>query len=108
MRMPRISVTSRIGAAAAAVTLAGGATLAMASPAWADPANKPAYTLDCGGTIYHVVSPDHAATGSDVNSTSQLIAVIGKVPQRLTVFCTATADATGETFSGFFLITPAR
>ena len=70
MRMPRISVRSRIGAAAAALTLAGGATLAMASPAWADPANKPAYTLDCGGTIYHVVSPDHAATGSDVNSTS--------------------------------------
>jgi len=71
----------------------------MASPAWADPANTPAYTLDCGGTIYHVVSPDHAATGSDVNGTSQLIAVIGNVPQRLTVFCTATADATGETFS---------
>ena len=108
MRMPRISVGSRIGAAAAAVTLAGGATLAMASPAWADPAHKPAYTLDCGGRIYHVVSPDHAVTGSDVNSTSQLINVIGKVPQRLTVFCTATEDATGETFSGVFLITPAR
>lgn len=108
MRMPRISVSSRIGAAAAAVTLAGGVTLAMASPALADPVKAPAYTLDCGGTIYHVVSPDHAATGSDVNSTSQLVGVIGRVPQRLTVFCTATADATGDTFSAFFLITPAR
>jgi hypothetical protein len=93
MRMPRISVRSRIGAAAAALALAGGATLAMASPAWADPANKPAYTLDCGATIYHVVSPDHAATGSAVNSTSQLIAVIGKVLQRLATSCTATNDA---------------
>ena len=107
MRNPRISVGSRIGAAVATVTLVGGATLAMASPAWADPANKPAYTLNCGGTIYHVVSPDHAAAGSDSNSTSQMIAVIGNVPQRLTTFCTAT-DAAGDTFSGFFLITPAR
>jgi hypothetical protein len=109
MRMPRISVGSRIGAAVAAVTLVGGATLAMASPAWADPANKPAYTLDCGGTIYHVVSADHAATGSDVNSTRQFLLVFGNVPQRLTTFCTVTADANpADSFSGFFLITPAR
>ena len=77
MKMPGISVRSPIAAAAAAVTLAGGATLVMAGPASADPLNAPAYVLNCGGTIYHVVSPDHAATGSDVNSTSQLVGVIG-------------------------------
>jgi hypothetical protein len=73
----------------------------------ADPLNKTAYVLNCGGTIYNVVSPDHAAAGSDVNSTRQLIVVIGNVPQGLTTFCTATALDTGDTFSGFFLITPA-
>jgi len=107
MKMPRISVRAPIAAAAAAVTLAGGATLAMAGPASADPLNAPAYVLNCGGTIYHVVSPDHAATGSDVNSTSQLVGVIGHVPQRLTVFCTATRVDNGDTFSAYFLITPA-
>jgi hypothetical protein len=108
MKMPRISVRSPIAAAAAAVTLVGGATLAMAGPASADPLNKPAYVLNCGGTIYYVVSPDHAATGSDVNSTSQLIVVNGNVPQRLTAFCTATSvNNPGDTFSGYFLITPA-
>jgi len=108
MKMTRISVRSSIAAATAAVTLAGGATLAMAGPASADPLNKPLYVLDCSGTIYHVVSPDHAATGSDVYSNSQLIGVTTRVPQRLTTFCTATQVATGETFSAYFLITPAR
>jgi len=37
MKMPGISVRSPIAAAAAAVTLAGGATLVMAGPASADP-----------------------------------------------------------------------
>jgi hypothetical protein len=58
-------------------------------------------------TFYHVVSPDHAATGSDVNSTSQLAGVIGDVPQMLTVFCVAARVGNGDTFSAFFLITPA-
>jgi hypothetical protein len=107
MKMPRISVRSPIAATAVAVTLAGGATLAMAGPASADPLNAPAYVLNCGGTIYHVVSPDHAATGSDVNSTSQPVGVIGHVPQRLTVFCTATRVDNGDTFQAYFLITPA-
>jgi hypothetical protein len=107
MKMLRISVRSPIAAAAAAVTLAAGATLAMAGPASADPLNAPAYVLNCGDTIYQVVSPDHAATGSDVNSTSQLVGVIGHVPQRLTVFCTATSVDNGDTFSAYFLITPA-
>lgn len=108
MRMPRIGIGSRIGAAAAAVALVGGTALATASPALADPVNAPSYTLDCGGTIYHVVSPGHSVTGSDLNSTSQLNLVVGKgVPQRLQTFCTATEDATGQTFSAYFLITPA-
>ena len=107
MKMPRISVRSPIAAAAAAVTLVGGATLAMAGPASADPLNKPLYVLDCGGKIYNVVSPDHARTGADVYSNSQLIGATSKVPQRLTTFCTATEVSTGEFFSGFFLITPA-
>jgi hypothetical protein len=73
----------------------------------ADPVNQPAYVVNCGGTIYNVVSPARAITGADVNSTSQLIIVVGKVPKSLTTVCTATNVATGETFTGLFLITPA-
>jgi hypothetical protein len=61
----------------------------------------------CGATIYHVVSPDHAATGSDVNNTRQLVGVIGNVPQGLTMFCLTTRVDNGDTFQAFFLITPA-
>jgi hypothetical protein len=80
----------------------------MAGPASAAPRNEPAYVLNCGGTIYQVVSPDYAATGSDVNSTSQLVGVIGHVPQRMTVFCATRRVDNGDTFSTYFLITPAR
>lgn len=80
----------------------------LAGTAAADPLNKPAYTLQCGSNTYRVVSPDHAVTGSDVNSTSQLINVAGNVPQRLLVSCTATPVGGGGSFTGLFLITPAR
>jgi hypothetical protein len=82
------------------MTLLGGA-------AAADPLNKPTYTLQCGSTTYTVVSPDSAATGSDVNSTSQLIVAIGNVPEELLTFCTATPVGGGESFEALFLITPA-
>ena len=82
--------------------------MAAVSTAAADPLSKPAYTLQCGSNSYSVVSPDHAVTGSDVNSTSQFIAVVGKVPTRLLTFCTASEAGGGEVFSGLFLITPAH
>jgi hypothetical protein len=78
-----------------------------AGGASADPLNAPAYTVNCGGTIYNVVSPDHAATGTDLNSTSQRIAVRQGVPLSLLTFCTATPVGGGESFSGYLLITPA-
>jgi hypothetical protein len=78
-----------------------------AEGASADPLNAPAYVANCGGTIYNVVSPDHSATGADVNSTAQLIAVRQGVPLSLLTFCTATPVGGGESFSGYFLITPA-
>ena len=46
MKMPRISVRSRIAAAAAAATLASGATLAAASPAWADYGQGAVYQVE--------------------------------------------------------------
>jgi len=79
----------------------------LVSAAAADPLSKPTYTLQCGNTTYTVVSPDFAATGSDVNSTSQLVLVFGKVPEQLLTFCTATPVGGGESFEAFFLITPA-
>ena len=82
--------------------------VAAVSTAAADPLSKPAYTLQCGNKTYSVVSPDRAVTGSDVNGTSQLIAVAGNVPTRLLTFCTATPVGGGESFSGLFLITPAH
>jgi hypothetical protein len=82
--------------------------VAAVSTAAADPLSKPAYTLQCGSNTYSVVSPDHAATGSDVNSTSQFIAVVGNVPTTLLRFCTASEAGGGEVFSGLFLITPAH
>jgi hypothetical protein len=93
----------------AAITLVSLLMLLVAavSTAAADPLSKPAYTLQCGSKTYSVVSPNHAATGSDVNSMSQLIAVVGKVPTTLLTFCTATEVGGGEVFSGLFLITPA-
>jgi hypothetical protein len=92
-----------------ALTLVSLVVLFLAvSTAAADPLSKPAYTLQCGNNTYSVVSPDHAVTGSDVNSTSQLIAVIGNVPTTLLTFCTATEAGGGEVFSGLFLITPAH
>jgi hypothetical protein len=78
------------------------------STAAADPLSKPAYTLQCGSNTYSVVSPDHAVTGSDVNSTSQLIAVVGNVPTRILTFCIASEAGGGEVFEGLFLITPAH
>jgi hypothetical protein len=80
----------------------------LVGAAAADPLNKPTYTLQCGSTTYTVVSPDVAVTGSDVNSTSQLIVAIGNVPERLLTFCTATPVGGGESFEALFLITPAR
>jgi hypothetical protein len=74
----------------------------------ADPLSKPAYTIQCGSNTYNVVSPDNAVTGSDVNGTSQLIAVVGNVPTTLLRFCTASEAGGGEVFSGLFLITPAH
>jgi hypothetical protein len=79
----------------------------LAGTAAADPLNKPAYTLQCGSSTYTVVSPDRAVTGSDVNSTSQLIVAIGNVPERLLVSCTATPAGGGDSFEAIFLITPA-
>jgi|SRR5215217_6456461 len=72
-----------------------------------DPLSKPAYTVDCDGTFYEAVSPNNAAAGFDVNSTSVLVLVNGNVPQRLLTFCTPTPVGGGESFSGLFLITPA-
>jgi len=46
MKMPRISVTSRIAAAAAAATLVGGATLATAGPASADYGKGAVYQVE--------------------------------------------------------------
>jgi hypothetical protein len=92
-------------AAASTATLILVLALAAGS-ATADPLNKPAYIVDCGGTLYFAVSPDNAAAGSDVNSTSELVVVGGGVPQRLLTFCTATPVGGGESFSAYFLITP--
>jgi hypothetical protein len=94
-------------AAAALLSLVVLFVVAVSSAA-ADPLSKPAYTLQCGNKTYSVVSPDRAVTGSDVNSTSELIAVVGNVPTRLLTFCTATPVGGGESFSGLFLITPAQ
>jgi hypothetical protein len=94
--------------ATVAVLALGVLLVATVNTAAADPLSKPAYTIQCGSSTYNVVSPDHAVTGSDVNSTSQLIAVVGNVPARLLAFCTASEAGGGEVFSGFFLITPAH
>jgi hypothetical protein len=79
----------------------------LAGTAAADPLNMPAYTVQCGSNTYSVVSPDRAATGSDVNSTSQLIIASGNVPEQLLVSCTATPVGGGDSFTAMFLITPA-
>jgi hypothetical protein len=56
--------------------------------------------------IYHVVSPDHAATGSDVNSTSQLVGVVGHVP-KADCLLHGNAGRQRRYLSAYFLITPA-
>jgi hypothetical protein len=78
----------------------------MAGPASAAPRNAPAYVLNCGGTIYQVVSPDYAATGSDVNSTSQLVGVVGHVP-KADCLLHGNAGRQRRYLSAYFLITPA-
>jgi hypothetical protein len=94
--------------AAVAVLVLALLLIAAVSTAAADPLSKPAYTIQCGSNTYSVVSADHAVTGSDVNSTSQLIAVVGNVPTTLLTFCTASEAGGGEVFSGLFLITPSH
>jgi hypothetical protein len=96
--MRRAALTA---ASAVALFLAGSGT------ALGDPQAKPQYQVQCGDMSFLVVSPDHAAAGQDLNSTSVLVVPAGSLPEAQVMICTATALATGETFTAPFLIKPA-
>ena len=92
------------------VTVASAAALvlAMGGTAFADAKNTPLYELDCdNGQSYLVASPDHAATGQDLNSTAVLTVAGRGVPAALTMSCLVTERATGDTFTSVMLIPPA-
>jgi hypothetical protein len=99
LTMRRIGVTV---ASTAALLLALGGT------ASADSHNTPLYRLVCdNGHTYVVASPDHAATGQDLNSTAVLTAAGRGVPASLTMTCVVTSLADpGDVFTLAFLIPP--
>jgi hypothetical protein len=96
-----------LGRALAACALL--AIVLAAAPASADPVEGSHGTIVCNGTTYNVISPNHAVTGSDANSTSQLLLILDKDPtfstDRLTL-CTAYPPPPDEPFSADVLITP--
>jgi hypothetical protein len=89
-------------ASAVALSLAGSGT------ALGDAQTKPQYQVQCGDMSFLVVSPDHAAAGQDLGSTSVLVVPAGSVPQAQLMTCTATNLANGDTFTGSFLVAPAN
>jgi hypothetical protein len=76
----------------------------------ADPPAGSTGTIVCNGVTYNVVSPgNRAVTGSDLNSTSQVLLITDKdptFPQRLLTLCTA-FPSDEPPFQAYFFITPA-
>ncbi|MGY1619455.1 hypothetical protein ACI797_22160 [Geodermatophilus sp. SYSU D00691] len=94
-----------------AVTVASTAAflLAMGGTAFADAHNAPLYRLVCAnGHTYTVASPDHAATGQDLDSTAVLTVAGRGVPTAKTMSCEVTSLADpDDVFTANFLIPPA-
>jgi len=89
--------------------------LLVAAPASADPVNTPKTshgTIGCGDTTYNVVSAgNRTLTGSDVNSTSEVLLILDKDPKFSTdmlTLCTAYPPPPDEPFSAYFFITPVK
>jgi hypothetical protein len=89
--------------------------LLIAGPASADPVNTPKTsqgTIVCGDTTYNVVSAgNRTLTGSDVNSTREVLLILDKDPKfsvDMLTLCTAYPPPPDEPFSTYFFITPVR
>src|ERR671934_41974 len=93
------------------VLLAAALVLAIAvGTASADPKTGSEGTVVCNGVTYNVISPgNRAVTGSDLNSTSEVLLITDKAPkfpQRLLTLCTAYPPPPDQPFQAYFFITP--